>query len=102
MPTARPTPLPANPLLSVVMPVYNERTTVEEIIRRVLAVPLRIELIVVDDGSKDGSGEILDRLAQELGFKLLRQANAQRILSGHRGSRRHSGRRPRILARGIS
>src|SRR5262249_13014533 len=62
MTPARPAPLPANPLLSVVMPVYNERTTVEEIIRRVLAVPLRIELIVVDDGSKDGSGEILDRL----------------------------------------
>jgi len=76
MPTARPAPLPANPLISVVMPVYNERTTVEEIIRRVLAVPLRIELIVVDDGSKDGSEEILDRLAHELGFKLLRPANA--------------------------
>src|SRR4029079_15124631 len=76
MATARPAPLPANPLLSVVMPVYNERTTVEEIIRRVLAVPLRIELIVVDDGSKDGSGEIRDRLAHELGFKLLRQANS--------------------------
>src|SRR5437870_5388084 len=69
------TPLPPNPLLSVVMPVYNERTTVEEIIRRVLAVPLRIELIVVDDGSKDGSGAILDRLQEELGFTLLRQAN---------------------------
>src|SRR5262245_62327241 len=76
MPTAPLAPVPANPLLSVVMPVYNERTTVEEIIRRVLAVPLRIELIVVDDGSKDGSGEILDRLAKELGFKMLREANA--------------------------
>jgi glycosyltransferase involved in cell wall biosynthesis len=76
MPTARPAPLPANPLLSVVMPVYNERTTVEEIIRRVLAVPLRIELIVVDDGSKDGSGEILDRIQKELGFTLRRQTNA--------------------------
>ncbi len=58
------------------MPVYNERTTVEEIIRRVLAVPMRIELIVVDDGSKDGSGDILERLQPELGFTLLRQANA--------------------------
>jgi glycosyltransferase involved in cell wall biosynthesis len=68
--------VPADPLLSVVMPVFNERTTVETIIRRVLAVPLRIELIVVDDGSKDGSSEILDRLEKELPFKLLRQVNA--------------------------
>lgn len=58
------------------MPVYNERTTVEEIIRRVLAVPMRIQLIVVDDGSKDGSGDILERLQPELGFTLIRQANA--------------------------
>jgi len=65
----------AGPLLSVIMPAYNERTTIEEIVRRVLAVPLRIELIVVDDGSKDGTGEILERLQNELGFKLLRQAN---------------------------
>jgi glycosyltransferase involved in cell wall biosynthesis len=64
-----------NPLLSVVMPVYNERTTVEEIIRRVLAVPLRIELIVVDDGSKDGSGEMLEQLQKEVPFTLVRQKN---------------------------
>jgi glycosyltransferase involved in cell wall biosynthesis len=66
----------ADPLLSVVVPVYNERTTIEEIVRRVLAVPLRIELIVVDDGSRDGTGDILDGLQRELGFKLLHQANA--------------------------
>jgi glycosyltransferase involved in cell wall biosynthesis len=64
----------ADPLLSVVMPCYNESSTVEEIIRRVLAVPLRIELIVVDDGSKDGTREILTRLADELRFKLVFQA----------------------------
>ena len=34
-----------NPLLSVVMPAYNERDTIDEIVRRVLAVPIRIELI---------------------------------------------------------
>ena len=51
-----------DPLLSVVMPVYNERTTIDEIIRRVVAVPIRKELIVVDDGSTDGTGEILDTL----------------------------------------
>ena len=77
--------LPADPVLSVVMPVFNERTTVETIIRRVLAVPLRIELIVVDDGSKDGSSEILDRLQQELGFKLFKQANAGKGAALRRG-----------------
>lgn len=85
MSSARPGPVPANPLLSVVMPVYNERTTVEEIIRRVLAVPLRIELIVVDDGSKDGTGDILDRLRGELEFKLFRQVNAGKGAALRRG-----------------
>src|SRR6185295_13145328 len=55
-------PLP-DPLLSVVMPVYNEKATVEEMVGRVLAVPIRIELIAVDDASTDGSREILERLA---------------------------------------
>jgi glycosyltransferase involved in cell wall biosynthesis len=65
--------VPPDPLLSVVMPVFNERDTIEEIIRRVLAVKLRIELIVVDDRSTDGTTEILERLQRERGFVLLRQ-----------------------------
>jgi len=48
--------------LSVVMPVYNERATLRTVVERVLAVPLDIELLCVDDGSKDGSREILARL----------------------------------------
>src|SRR5262245_18991431 len=74
-----------NPLLSVVMPVYNERTTIEEIVRRVLAVPLRIELVVVDDGSSDGTVEELQRLQSELPFTLLRQANAGKGAALRRG-----------------
>jgi glycosyltransferase involved in cell wall biosynthesis len=74
-----------NPLLSVVMPVYNERTTIEEIVRRVLAVPLRIELVVVDDGSSDGTGDALQRLQSELGFTLLRQTNAGKGAALRRG-----------------
>jgi glycosyltransferase involved in cell wall biosynthesis len=65
--------VPRDFLLSVVMPVYNERQTIEEIIRRVLAVPMRIQLIVVDDVSTDGTSAILERLQQELGFTLLKQ-----------------------------
>lgn len=51
--------------LSVIMPVYNERATVEATLRRVRAVDLDKEVIAVDDGSTDGSGEILDRMRQE-------------------------------------
>ena len=66
------TPLP-DPLLSVIMPVYNEESTIEEIVSRVLAVPLRVELIVMDDGSTDRSREILGELAEKRGFKLFLQ-----------------------------
>src|SRR5262252_3256367 len=48
--------------LSVVMPVYNERATLRTVIEKVLAVPIDIELICVDDGSRDGSREILAEL----------------------------------------
>jgi glycosyltransferase involved in cell wall biosynthesis len=51
--------------LSVVMPVFNERATLQQVVERVLAVPLEIELICVDDGSTDGSREILAGLAAE-------------------------------------
>ena len=71
--TRRPASPVVDPLLSVVMPAFNERETIEEIIRRVLAVPLRIELVVVDDASTDGTRDILQKLASALSFKLLLQ-----------------------------
>ena len=51
--------------LSVLVPVYNEERTLEEIARRVCAVPTPKEIIFVDDGSKDRSREILTRLKEE-------------------------------------
>jgi glycosyltransferase involved in cell wall biosynthesis len=48
--------------LSVVMPVYNEQATLRRVIERVLSVGLELELLCVDDGSRDGSREILAEL----------------------------------------
>jgi glycosyltransferase involved in cell wall biosynthesis len=47
------------------MPVYNERNTLRVVVERVLAVPLPIELICVDDASSDGSREILAELQRQ-------------------------------------
>jgi glycosyltransferase involved in cell wall biosynthesis len=51
--------------LSVLVPVYNEERTLEEIVRRVCAISLPKEIIFVDDGSQDRSREILSRLHEE-------------------------------------
>lgn len=55
------------PRLSVVIPVYNERATIEELLRRVQAVHVEKEIIVVDDGSTDGTREFLQELAAGVG-----------------------------------
>src|SRR5688572_18642842 len=49
--------------LSVVMPVYNEERTLREIVGRVLAQPYEIELVLVDDCSRDGTATIMGELA---------------------------------------
>lgn len=50
--------------LSVLVPVYNEERTLEEVVRRVCAFPMAKEIILVDDGSKDRSREILTHLQE--------------------------------------
>jgi glycosyltransferase involved in cell wall biosynthesis len=51
------------PELTVIMPVYNEKGTIREIVSRVLASPVEIELLIVDDFSTDGTREIIGELA---------------------------------------
>ena len=64
--------------LSVVMPVYNERATLRAVIERVLAAPLEIELLCIDDGSRDGSREILaDLLAAHPQIRVFLQPQNQ-------------------------
>lgn len=53
------------PLLSVVIPCYNERATVAELLRRVREVPIDKEIVVIDDKSTDGSAAIVAKLAEE-------------------------------------
>jgi glycosyltransferase involved in cell wall biosynthesis len=54
--------VPADLVVSVVIPVYNERDTIHEILRQVRATPLRKQIILVDDCSKDGTTDILRQL----------------------------------------
>lgn len=52
-------------LLSVIMPVYNERNTLSKILNEVKAVPINKEIIIVDDGSTDGSQQMMRDLKGE-------------------------------------
>jgi glycosyltransferase involved in cell wall biosynthesis len=59
--------VPEDLMLSVVIPAYNEKDTIDEILRRVRAVPIRKEIIVVDDFSTDGTRELLREMEQRDG-----------------------------------
>ncbi len=58
-------------ILSVVVPVYNERATIVRLLERVRSVPLHLEVIVVDDGSTDGTRDLLPTLEGNLVDRLV-------------------------------
>jgi glycosyltransferase involved in cell wall biosynthesis len=62
--------LPAGFKLSVVMPVFNEKRTIAEIVRRVQAVELPKELIIIDDCSTDGTRDMLAELERQSGVRV--------------------------------
>lgn len=57
--------LPADFLLSVVVPIYNERHTLHQIVTEIRRSPLPKEIILVDDGSTDGTRELLENYRQD-------------------------------------
>ena len=64
--------------MSVVIPVFNEKESVGAVIRRVLTeVPIELEIVVVNDGSTDGTAEVLDQVAKEdARIRVVHQRNA--------------------------
>jgi len=80
-------------VLSVVIPCYNEEATVEALLRRVREVPLRLEVIVVDDGSTDGTRELLTGLEDEgvIDRLILHEENAGKGTALRTGFREATG-----------
>ncbi len=68
-----------NPKISIVIPVYNEKGTIDEILRRVLDTEIRKEVIIVDDCSTDGTRQILENMAA-------RQANGEAFAPAQDGN----------------
>ena len=97
--------VPDDLVLSVVIPAYNEKGSIHEILRRVRAVPIRKEIVVVDDCSTDGTREILREMEQRDGdlkvvFHERNQGKGAALRTGFRARDRpdhhRPGRRPRV------
>lgn len=55
---------------SYIVPTYNERENIEALVEELLALPIQLDVIIVDDNSPDGTGEIADRLSAESGGRV--------------------------------
>jgi glycosyltransferase involved in cell wall biosynthesis len=66
------TPTDPDPLVSLIVPAYNEAANVEDVLTRVLSLPIRAEVIAVDDGSSDDTPRILSQFEDAHGITVLR------------------------------
>lgn len=57
--------------LSVIIPIFNEKNTIEEIIKRVQATGIPNEIVLVDDGSIDGTKDIVSQYSEREGFTVI-------------------------------
>ena len=77
--------------LSIVIPVYNEMRTIENVLRRVKETPFEKEIVIVDDGSRDGTREFLAALRDPECVVLLQPANAGKGAALRAGFARATG-----------
>lgn len=82
--------LPADFKLTILMPVFNEKRTIQEIIARVRALPLPKEVIVVDDGSTDGTRELLKGIRSDRELKVVFHSHNQGKGAALRTALRHA------------
>jgi glycosyltransferase involved in cell wall biosynthesis len=81
-PTTSPSPIPTDPsgggpLVSVLVAAYNEEDTVESVVRRVAELPFRSEIVVVDDGSVDGTRALLEELERSGDIVVIQDADLE-------------------------
>ncbi|NJC95898.1 MAG: glycosyl transferase [Anaerolineales bacterium] len=77
--------------LSVIIPVYNEAKNIEEIVKRVQATKLPHEIVIVDDGSRDGTREILQKLDRRKKVRVvlheMNQGKGAAVVTGMRAAK---------------
>jgi len=59
--------------ISIILPTYNEADNLPEIVKRIAAIDPKYEIVVVDDGSPDGTGQIAERLSSRFNVRLLQR-----------------------------